>query len=307
MTAAASRLSGEIWQNWANQLLSCRYGPTEYQKVPDRDRGDAGIEGFTRSEGHAYQAYGCEEPISTGERYKRQRDKMTADVGKFIKNQKVLSGIFGGVTITRWNLFVPYFDSKDLVAHASRKTEEVVKASLPYVGNGFQVAVCDEEQFAVQRDMLLCARVRKLDMEVEEATEDQISEWSDQNDTLVATVDQKILRLPTITDDEARWTFRNRVVKWFIEGEKILAALRRYPEAYEKVVKAKSHREKYLVRICALQSGSPADIFNEALNSYMDSVVKEAYMLSEQTAESLAYEAVADWMLRCPLDFPEAG
>lgn len=77
MSAHIPRLSGEEWQDWANKLLTCHYGPTEYQRVPDNDRGDAGIEGFTLSNGHAYQAYGCEEPLSTSERHAKQRDKMT--------------------------------------------------------------------------------------------------------------------------------------------------------------------------------------------------------------------------------------
>ncbi|MFX1700294.1 hypothetical protein [Paraburkholderia sp. A1RO-5L] len=103
-------------QNWANQLLSCHYGPANYQVVPDNDKGDAGIEGFTVSCGHAYQAYGCEEPLTTKARFIKQRTKMTDDVAKFIKNKSALSKIFGTVKITRWILFVPYFDSKEIVA-----------------------------------------------------------------------------------------------------------------------------------------------------------------------------------------------
>jgi hypothetical protein len=304
MNASTVRLSGDEWQVWANQLLSCRYGPSEYQKVPDHDRGDAGIEGFTITDGHAYQAYGCEEPLLTGERYKKQRVKMTTDIGKFIDNRELLCRIFGHVRITRWSLFVPLCDSKELVVHASKKTEEVLARSLPYVGDGFRVIVCDEEQFSVERDMLLNAHARTLDVEVDEATDDQVAEWADTHNPLVATLDQKIACLPTITCNETRIEFRNRVVKWFLEGQGILDALRRYPDAYEKVVRAKAHREKYLIRTCTLGQGSPSDIFTQALDDYLATVEKEAYMLSGFTTESLAYEAVADWMLRCPLSFP---
>ena len=95
MTASINTLSGSDWEDWANQLLSYHYGPTEYQRVPDRDRGDAGIDGFSRENGHAYQAYGCEEPISTAARYAKQRDKMTDDIAKFINNGDVLKRLFG--------------------------------------------------------------------------------------------------------------------------------------------------------------------------------------------------------------------
>jgi len=115
MVAHIARLSGDEWQEWANLLLSRHYGPTEYQKVPDNQKGDAGIEGFTRC-GRVYQAYGCEEPISTDERYTRQRDKLTADVGKFIRNKAILEKLFGSLKVIRWALFVPFYDSRELVA-----------------------------------------------------------------------------------------------------------------------------------------------------------------------------------------------
>src|SRR5437588_2907309 len=142
VTSQIPRLCGEEWQNWANKLLTCHYGPTNYQKVPDNDRGDSGIEGFTITEGHAYQAYGCEgEPLKTADRYEKHRDKVTEDINKFIQNQAILSKIFGLVKITRWVLFVPYFDSKEIVIHASKKTTEVLDAKLPYVSDTFRVSV----------------------------------------------------------------------------------------------------------------------------------------------------------------------
>ncbi len=116
MAASTSRLTGEEWQNWANRILSVHYGPTEYQQIPDNDRGDAGLEGFTRTDGHAYQAYGCEEPISASDRYEKQRNKMTRDIAKFIDNQVTLKRIFGNVKINRWVLFVPYCGTNEIVA-----------------------------------------------------------------------------------------------------------------------------------------------------------------------------------------------
>ncbi|MDR0604437.1 MAG: hypothetical protein LBG80_09075, partial [Bacteroidales bacterium] len=42
-----SNLSGDEWQDLGNALIGLKYGPANYQRVPDNDRGDAGIEGFT--------------------------------------------------------------------------------------------------------------------------------------------------------------------------------------------------------------------------------------------------------------------
>ena len=83
------RLTGTQWQDWADMLLQRHYGSGGYQKIPDKVKGDAGIEGFSMS-GCAYQVYGPEEPLSTSERYEKHRNKITRDINKFIKKRNLL-------------------------------------------------------------------------------------------------------------------------------------------------------------------------------------------------------------------------
>jgi len=298
------RLSGEDWQNWANQLLTCHYGPTEYQRVPDNDKGDAGLEGFTFAAGHAYQAYGCEEPLSTQERYKKQRTKMSTDIGKFIKNQPVLSRIFGRVRITRWVLLVPYYDSKEIVAHAAIKTAEVLAAKLPYVAPDFAVKVCQEDEFATARDKVLSATPQGLQIDPGAVTADILSKWSAANTSLTETLDRKIKKLGSLRADDSRQQFKEKVLTWYLEGQTMLDDLRLYPQMYEQVIKAKAHKERFLAAK-SLQDSSASDVFRQTVEELRQTLQEEVRSLHKFSAEALAYEAVADWLLRCPLDFPD--
>lgn len=304
MTTHIPRLSGEEWQRWASQLLIRHYGPTEYQRVQDNDRGDAGIEGFTVSDGHAYQAYGCEEPLSTTDRYEKQRVKMTTDIGKFINNCSILGRIFGAVKITRWVLFVPYYDSKQIVAHASTKTAEVLAAQLPYVAQSFRVMVCQEDDFCIERDQLINAGTRTLQVNAETATSEQVTHWVSYNVGLAATLDRKLRRLPTILSEEHRQQFHQKILMWYLEGQEMLNALRNFPDVYESVLKAKSHRENFLV-MATISGSTPQEILSSSIDGLLETLQKEVRELHSYSAESLAHEAVADWLLRCPLDFPE--
>lgn len=303
MAVQVTRLSGDDWQEWATHLLTRRYGPTEYQKVPDNQKGDAGIEGFSRC-GHTYQCYGCQEPISSKDRYEAQRDKLTEDIGKFIKNKDKLKPIFGTVKITRWVLFVPFFDSKDLVSHAAKKTPDVIAANLAYVEQGFQVVICDEDQFRAERDFLLNARDESLKLSCTDATPTQIQEWSDGNDELVRKLDDKLRRLNTLKTPDSRSVFREKILGWYLEGQELLASLRSYPQTYEKVIAAKAHREKGLTVASLTHEGTAAELLNCTLRELKEDLRSTAKELSAASAESLTREAVSDWLLRCPLDFP---
>lgn len=306
MTTDVPRLSGDEWEDWANRLLSCHFGPTDYQRVPAKVRGDAGIEGFCISRQEVFQCYGCEEPISVDERYKKQRKKMTDDIGKFINNKAVLKNLFGKLKMKRWVLFVPYFDSKEIVSHAANKTQEVINAALPYVDNDFRVVICQEADFAVARDKLINASSQGLKIKTSPISAEAVTAWTQSNNGLLGVLTSKLEKLPTLHTQAERDAFVIKVLEWYLLGQEILDRLRDYPQVYEKVIEAKSHREEFLA-MGALHGSASNVVFHETLKDFQETLRREAKELHNFSAEKLAYEAVADWLIRCPLQFPEAA
>lgn len=306
MGTATARLVGTEWEDWANRLLSHHYGPTDYQRVPSKDRGDAGIEGYSISDCVAFQCYGCEEPIGVSERYEKQRDKMTEDVGKFIKNKATLQGIFKPLKMTRWVLFVPIFDSKDITAHAAKKTQEVINAGLPYVASDFRVVVVQESSYSHARDQLLSTTPSGLKLGKPVVSDDTVNVWSSSNDGLVGVLQDKLSKLPAVKTNANRDQLVLKVLKWYLIGQEILNTLRDYPEVYEKVIATKSHREDFLSLSCLDGDASKGNLA-QTIKSFEDELRQEVGELHSFSAENLAVEAVADWLMRCPLSFPEAA
>ncbi|GAB2750330.1 hypothetical protein GCM10027019_31250 [Melaminivora jejuensis] len=304
MTASAARLVGTDWEDWANRLLSHHFGPTDYQRVPAKDRGDAGIEGFSVSKREAFQCYGCEEPISVEARYDKQRTKITTDIKKFINNKDALLRLFGPLKMKRWVLFVPVFDSKEIVAHAATKTQEVINAALPYVDHDFRIVVSEESSFAVARDQLLGATTQSLKINAPSITAEDVDAWSQLNVGLLGVLKEKLTKLPTLHTQTDRDEFAIKVLKWYLTGQALLERLRDYPQVYEKIIETKSHREEYL-SIGSLHGSASNIVFAETLKDFRETVQREAKELHSFCAEQLAAEAVADWLMRCPLQFPE--
>ncbi len=306
MADEITRLMGNEWQEWADQLLSRHYGPTEYQKIPAKDGGDAGIEGFTVTSGHAYQCYGCDEPVSVDDRYTHQRNKMTTDIGKFIRNDKKLKAVLGPTLIRRWCLFVPVYDSRRIVEHANTKTAEVKAAKLPYVAPGFRVIVTEEKDFAKERDELTNLRPNAIEVSNDPTREDELADWASKNDPLIAQIDGKVARLPTIRDGARRLVFRNEMIRHYLDGQNVLRALQTtYPIAYERVVRIKYEKERYLKTASMVATGNPSEILKNTVADLRQAVDEGRCGVASGTADAVAYGAVAEWMLRCPLDFPE--
>ena len=300
---SSPRLVGEDWQRWCDQLLQLYYGPGEYQKIPDNQQGDAGLEGFSNS-GHAYQAYGPDEPLATDQRYKKHRTKITNDIRKFIENEDILSQIFGTVKIKRWILLVPFFDSKEIVKHASKKTKEVIDRKISYVDTDFQVMVQDEDAFAREREQLVKAGLTSISVNGDVA-DLEIEEWADENNELISTLDAKISHIKTISPDSNKFKIRNEMIKLYLNGQNVLNDIREYPSVYENIITVTRERERYLATETIMSSTSNHQIFLDSLDKIKNTLASDVPGVARGTLESLAWGTLADWLIRCPLDFVE--
>src|SRR4051812_17856470 len=109
--------SPDDWEEYCNGLFRERHGPTGYVRVPDRDRGDLGMEGYSMDgTGVIYQCYATE-ATEVGERYAKQRDKITKDLGKLVAKAERVAALLGDNVMGFWALVVPLYDSKELVIH----------------------------------------------------------------------------------------------------------------------------------------------------------------------------------------------
>jgi len=281
---------GEEWQEHVTLLLKLHYGPGEYVEVPDRDKGDGGLEGYARC-GHVYQCYAAEEPAPLAELTKKQKNKITDDLRKFSENKTLLGKLLGTVRISRWILMVPHFDSKELVAHANTKALEINLENLPYVAKDFAVHIETEKCFAVERQQLMGVGLAKADISIVSANDDNIHAWTTQNPIELNKLVTKIAKLPTLKQPEARATFRHQMIRHYLDGQNALAKLKdSYPEQYEQVIGAKNHREQFLATETLLSHDSPSELIQKELQNFKQTISTEVPGISTQIADRLMYE-----------------
>src|SRR5580698_3196602 len=81
MASTFKTWSGDEWQEHIVMLLKRHYAPGQFQEIPDKHRGDAGLEGFT-NDGCAYQCYSPEEPLEIAGRLDAHKRKIYRDIQK---------------------------------------------------------------------------------------------------------------------------------------------------------------------------------------------------------------------------------
>lgn len=132
-----------------------------------------------------------------------------------------------------------------------------------------------------------------------------LGEWlqKSSNLVLVSNLNNKVSIICAAKPKRFTERFRARVAKNFISGSIVLNRLEKeLPETYKRVLELKQQKEDDLDTETVTHSSVPADFFEETLKGFEAQLISTPGLTS-RAAVALANEAVADWLLRCPLDF----
>lgn len=309
---------GEEWQHYILLLLKYRYGP-DFVEIPDIDRGDYGLEGFSRKEhgkehgegygkGYAFQCYFAENPLSPEILYTRQRDKISRDIKKFIDNKEALIKIFGPTKISHWILVVPRRDTKRLLDHTEKKAQEVRKLNLPYVADEFFVDIIDDTYFAAEREQLMGVGLSKTKISPDIMAQSTCSCFlnEDGNNELIENLERKIAAMYPWKTQQEKEKLKINFIMNYINGQNVLEKLHSdYPSYYMKAIDKKDGREEFLETECLTSICKPSEMLISTVDTYMQELSTELKGLDESTIRRLVHEAMADWLLRCPLNFSD--
>ncbi len=297
--------SGDDWQTYCDGLFREKHGNTAYVRVPDRDRGDLGMEGYSiDGTTTIYQCY-ASQAIDVGKRYEHQRDKITKDLGKLVANIDRVTDLLGTHVMKFWVLMVPVHDSKELVMHARAKEHEMRTKNLPFLNDTFTVLIWTDDDFAKERVALDRAGVATIPPP-ESLTDADVSKsvaaMKDAVGPQVEMMHAKLSRAGVAVDVAE---LRERLLRQVVEADNIREHLRReFPTTSERVLTELGIEERAIIDerdFNQLHAGSVVAVRQRFNNRLAEAVPAIG---ADQTSR-LAHGAVGRWLLECPLDFPE--
>jgi hypothetical protein len=276
--------------------------------MPAKHKGDFGIDVVILGKGCTYQCYAADAYLPTNERYEKQRDKLNEDLAKLEKNDDVIAEIVGDHALGTYYFMVPLHESSQLVAYAAKRSAEYGAKGLRCLSPTFQIIITTDQDFPRQLAEIVSLGLQTLTLVEESVDILGTTSWGESHSDLVENLERKAQQLETLDTGEKLSEFRDLMLKRFLSAENILGLIEeKYVDTWAKFIRLKAESEARIELESLVGPGeSSAKFFSETLVQFEDRLRSEIASLRPQSA-TLAAGTVADWLLRCPLDFDAHG
>jgi len=295
---------GDEWQAFALQLVQRRHGPENVQVVPDSVGGDAGLEFFTTS-GCLYQCYAPEETSDVAKAASAMKAKAGRDLPKLAKFKHKIEPILCGIPVSRWILLCPFLDNKDVVADIRKRGLAIKGQGLPFLAPDFEALCHSLTDFTGELEQLNALSLGPP-LSVDVPTSTDISEAGETS--IGRKIDEKLMRAYGPSATLAQVTQRrDAYVKAHLYRENALDQLRQnHSVLWERAFQSLEAEETRLIAVGA-SSTLPTEQLQDSTNRIEASLTKALPTLPSGVITQIAVGTVSDWLIRCPLDFPETS
>lgn len=297
------KINPKVWENYFKDIVRLHYRPAHYRDVPDKHVGDFGIECFSLS-GHVFQCYLPEQVVDVKKLVASQRKKINDDIKKFTEtNVNELKKLFGETVISRWILATPVNDSAVVAQFCAQKSIEVRNLDIPYISDDFEILIHTESEYPREVSFLR-KETYLMTFDFNSTTVAGAVCWIDENLEFLSKLDMK---LPKIENDQQRMlNIKTFIIQKYLDYQNLMDVLRlEWGDIYESVFNCIQHRENSLIERFILEAGDtlPGQVIKDEMAKLHDNIIEEVKSFKGPDLEKIKWGVIADWLIRCPLDF----
>jgi hypothetical protein len=295
--------NGDEWQEHCCRLLAARHG-VEIQFIPDRGRGDGGLEAYT-FDGVGYQCYAPDEAYSTASLTTAQKGKINRDIKRLSKDPAGTKKLLGTLQLRKWVLLTPDFDSRTLVEHARALSEGTRNAPRPdWCHADFEIVIATDDLFAAERGRLYGQLADGLHLDVAEPDDDELFRAAAGG--VADTLTRKLAVEPMLgASSTSLAAYRSSLLIDYVRGQQQLEILANdYGSLHAVVARRFTSTLRGLGRELPGVEGSGPVVIETLLRRLSDNLHADAPALHQLLCDELARFAVALWFVQCPLYFP---
>lgn len=294
---------GNSWEEFCQVCLKLKFDKEGYQELPAWT-GDMGIEGFTRT-GVAFQCYCPEEDYEPQTLYEKQRDKITNDLGKLEKNKVELKKYLNGILIQQWIFLTLMYKNKELVKHCLTKASEYKKKKLDILSPTFDVLIYDVDYFVAQIPIVIGTKIDRIEIDVDRDETNDIK-WRETNISLVDNaISKHNKRVPDCINKEEKVNkLTDFTIGDFLDEQQLIVKWKELnPSDYEKFLRIVGDYEKTVETLCIINTDDNNALYEKIKLELKEKLKNGFSYLEDITLDKLTKGVMADWILRCPINF----
>ncbi|MCB2187657.1 MAG: hypothetical protein KQJ78_14645 [Deltaproteobacteria bacterium] len=288
--------SGKDWEEHCHKILHIRY-IDDFQEIAAQNGGDYGIDGYTRT-GITFQCYCPDDDLTGRDLYVKQRDKITKDIKKLINNSPEISNLIGH-EIHAWHFLTPKISDKALNEHLRTKEDEIRNLGSSHFHTKFTALIHTETTYARELQQLLGLSYGRIFPQ--RTPEEFLLENLDELPQLAQVAEQKFSRLentPKSAKEMAQEILRD-YADWVYEQNSLLE---RFPHVYEAIRMIVESSERRLTYVSSV--ADKGNFLKSTLNELEEKLRTELKNnLSEPLISKISAGTLADWVVRCPINF----
>lgn len=305
MAVNAYPWGGEEWQDYCTVLLYLHHRGS-YQPIPDADRGDRGLEGYsTDGKGCAYQCHAAKPHYGITERRTTQVKKIKDTVRTLIKNRDNITALVGDHMVQDLRFLFPLCESKELVEVVRQQErllrDAAVEHDIPWLSQEVVISVHQGDELLVA-EMAQLERIGAQHARLPDVTlsEDEVDQHLEQAASELTGANEKLRR----RFGEQRVAALLRVVlEDHLKGQELEGHLAQHsPQIHEEYTRVVAERRQRIQRESiegTTMKRTLTELGDELAKVISDSVAG----LHTGDGQRLAEGTIADWLIECPLDF----
>lgn len=289
------------WENYFKDILRMHYGASNIKDIPDSYGGDFGIECYTFN-GHVFQCYLPEQVSDKDKLTKAQKNKIRKDIYKLTtKNLESFKKLFDGIKVSRWILATSDYVDSEVALYCSSKSGRVRKLGIPFIADDFQILVQTENDYKSEVKALK-SNIYQLDLGFTKVETGEADSWIEENLAFLEKLGEK---LPKVTPGSRLTAAKSFLVQQYLEFQNLMDYLRvEWPDIHVKVSDSINNRRKYLESRFITDPGrKPGNVIASEMDRLKDDITEVVPTIKKCDLELISHGVIADWLIRCPLDF----
>lgn len=295
--------NGDSWEELCQLVFKEKYGEQNYQEMP-ASPGDFGIEGFVKNTQVAFQCYCPDNQYTQEELFKKQRDKITKDLGKLRKYEADIESRIGDSKIKEWVFLTPQITDNKLLKHAQKKEIEVKSWGLRIISPDFKVILKDADFYSKEIYTVQQASGSKLtfldsmgdikdsDFDNQTTYEENISRKNEKRCFFNGELNEKKhSRLNRLTSD--KWT----------DGDSFLRKIEKdASDIYFQLSRVISQYEYEVEELCITWQGGAEELVSKIKEELGKRIGEAIPSLGDAERYKIADQMTSKWLALCPLD-----